>query len=424
MSIFDRDEDLEKEAELAEQMEMEQDPINQFRAQQQFEPAAPMTNEEELQSEIGQLQQDEGITDRDIEMDRLSSILKEPVETYSKEDLEKAKERARYQQIIGALTMFGEGVGRAYGLRGGVDIGKGGVGAGILKSAYDEADQIEDAMSADKKTNYERALESYQKILDAQDRDRTIMREDAADARADRKVGAYEDQVRAMLAKSQKAADKPAALGFEEKEDIKLQKKLELENKKEEKRIKKEDRETNRAMLESRKQLNNKLDQIKNMRKQYEDFLAKKGRFKNSGYNPSGPIMGNLAGYDEESSAMQAIFGDYALDEMGRKFEGMSKAVDSDAERRYFERTQPNMANTETANKMILDTAEEKVKALLQKIDDAQTNYKDSGSFGRPGELPQAPEMVTVRDPNSGRMKKIPRAKLKEALGRGLEEVR
>jgi hypothetical protein len=137
-------------------------------------------------------------------------------------------------------------------------------------------------------------------------------------------------------------------LGFAEKETIKAEAKSAAQEKK-------ENREQRKLAVGALPKINEKLKQIKKAKaslKKYESINPLSG---------TGPIQNILPTITEKGQQVQADFNKLALDEMATIFSGMSKAIDSDAERAFFEKTQPTMSNEETVNMDLLEAMENRL---------------------------------------------------------------
>lgn len=98
----------------------------------------------------------------------------------------------------------------------------------------------------------------------------------------------------------------------------------------------------------------------------------------------TGPIatLGGLTGYiGEDANALKAQFNKISLDSMTKMFQGMSKAVDSEGERRMFEGTQPSLGNDDITNNMLLDDRIKAVENMLNKQRKTISNFDRYGKF-------------------------------------------
>lgn len=104
-------------------------------------------------------------------------------------------------------------------------------------------------------------------------------------------------------------------------------------------------------------------------------------------------VAGAKKFFDQETEALDSKFNNISLDSMVKMFAGMSKAVDTNAERRIFESTQSSITLDDATNKEILARKLEAAKAMKEKILNAK---KGIGAIEASGELeagakPQVP---------------------------------
>lgn len=157
---------------------------------------------------------------------------------------------------------------------------------------------------------------------------------------------------------------KAAEPTFEEKEDIKARKKEEIQINKE-----------NRAIKEKLQPAISTLDsQIRNIDKALELFIDPKTQKVRSGL--TGPIRQYISPVTSQGQKVQNALNKISLSEMTKTFAGMSKAVDSDAERAFFQAAQPALNKYEDVNVDVLremrtnlESLREKSKAKLQEIE-------------------------------------------------------
>lgn len=151
--------------------------------------------------------------------------------------------------------------------------------------------------------------------------------------------------------KKQEEAPEPT---FEEKEKIKADIKQKLEDKK-----------------FKRKELEQTKESIKNVESQLEDVrrakrlladLVKKGKIADTG-----PIDQYITAWTDEGQKLRQAFNNLSLEKMTKMFQGMSKAIDSDAERRMFEQSQASLGNYPSVNLEILNNMERALQSTKQK---------------------------------------------------------
>lgn len=121
-----------------------------------------------------------------------------------------------------------------------------------------------------------------------------------------------------------------------------------------------------------------------------------------------------------ETQALDRMFKSNALDDMKRIFAGMSKAIDSDAERKFFLESRPSIGNDETVNMKLLMGA--KSAALKVKAEaEAQKRFRAAGGDMASYESP-VNDMTTVVAQN-GQMELIPKSQLENAIQSGMMTV-
>lgn len=119
--------------------------------------------------------------------------------------------------------------------------------------------------------------------------------------------------------------------------------------------IEKENRKEKQQLEEALPKLN---DEISNLRNAYR--LA--------GEVPTGPIIGLLSRFTEKGQELETALNKKSLKTMADLFAGMSKAVDSEAERKFFQSAQAEMAKWPKVNRKLLSEALTKAEGLRSKI--------------------------------------------------------
>ena len=137
---------------------------------------------------------------------------------------------------------------------------------------------------------------------------------------------------------------------FEEKETIKAQVKDKVSQAKENRKIREQ----------AIKSIDNVDDQIKSVEKAINvlDSATK------SGLTDTGPIdqfAGKLSG---KGQRLEQALNQVSLDKMVKMFSGMSKAIDSDAERAFFQSAQPSMGKYPSENKKILEDMLNRLRSI------------------------------------------------------------
>lgn len=150
------------------------------------------------------------------------------------------------------------------------------------------------------------------------------------------------------------------------------------------------------------------LRDLKNVKKQFEDYSkANKGG--------TGPLstLGGLTKYaSQDTEKLDSAFKKVALGEMVKMFAGMSKAVDSNAERRAFESTQPSVALDDETNKQILESQIKAAESLVAKTKAARSQYNREGDYIEPEQSPEdrqeAPQEPQTKVRNGVTYQKVP----------------
>ena len=148
-------------------------------------------------------------------------------------------------------------------------------------------------------------------------------------------------------------------------------------DKKEEIQIAKEDRKLRRELDRAEAALTSQLDQLKTAKDRFKEYS-------NKSYTGTGPLatgLGMSKYVSQATEKLDSTFKKIALDDMVKMFAGMSKAVDSDAERRAFESTQPNIALDDATNEEILNDKIKAAQNLLAKTRAAKQRFDESGKF-------------------------------------------
>lgn len=192
---------------------------------------------------------------------------------------------------------------------------------------------------------------------------REQLKQQASDRAFDRNIRERELAIRAKSAENKTQRD-PVTEHFQKKK-IEEQITMDKESRKERVQIDKD--------IQSTEKLLDDLKQTKNVFEKYSKSLT-----------GSGPIatVGGMTKYlSSDAQMLDSQFKKLNLDTMSKMFQGMSKAVDSEGERRAFEAAQPALTNDDNVNRALLD---ERIKAttnLLEKQKNAARTYDKSGSF-------------------------------------------
>lgn len=152
----------------------------------------------------------------------------------------------------------------------------------------------------------------------------------------------------------EKEASAPPEPTWEEKEQAKFDYQQKLLDKK----------ERAKALKETETAISNVDEQLERIRRA-KTLLAK--AVQDNTVADTGPIDQYITGATDEGQQLRQAFNDLSLDKMTKMFKGMSKAIDSDAERKMFEQSQASLGNYPAVNKQILDTMERAALSLKQK---------------------------------------------------------
>lgn len=137
--------------------------------------------------------------------------------------------------------------------------------------------------------------------------------------------------------------------------------------------------------------------------------------------------LGGLTAYGStDTETLKNKFNNINLKNMVTTFSGMSKAVDSDAERRAWNATQPSIANDDKTNLSILYG----LKSSLLKdkaVADAQADWYSTHNNSLKGFEQSNPIlqglMTTVVDRQSGEMKLVPKSEVKSLKKQGYTSI-
>jgi hypothetical protein len=248
-----------------------------------------------------------------------------------------------------------------------------GAGLGKIADMFATAPEI----ASDVKGRQEAMLKQYAELAKGE-------RSASDRALQERKIAAYEAQTKAqadrLKAQEDKAAKKESEPTFEEKESIKA-------DVKEQKQIAKENRDVERKLEPAIDSIEKQLKNVDNALKLFID--EKTGEIK-SGL--TGPARQFISPYLEKGQKVENALNKISLSEMTQMFQGMSKAIDSDAERAFFQSAQPALKKYETVNVEVLREMKEKLESLrdksknkLQELKGIKQNYK-VGTILRSGE--------------------------------------
>lgn len=163
---------------------------------------------------------------------------------------------------------------------------------------------------------------------------------------------------------------------------------LESQNKeqnKENRQIAKEDRKLKQDMEKSLTAVD---DQIRNV----EDAL--KALDNMSGLADTGPLDQYVAKFTPSGQKLETALNKLALDKMVSMFQGMSKAVDSDAERKFFQSAQANLGNYSDVNRNLLKDAKKHLENLKAKTQNA---LKEKGGSFESSNTPAVGSIINAK---------------------------
>lgn len=146
-------------------------------------------------------------------------------------------------------------------------------------------------------------------------------------------------------------------------------------------------KENQRIRQENRKertQLEKDITKSENLIKMVQAAKDKFDKYSEKSISGTGPIatLGGSTRYlSEDTQDLDSLFRTLSLDSMVKMFSGMSKAIDTNAERAAFEATQPSLSNDDEVNKNILNRQLEAAKNMLKKQKDAIKRYDRQGNF-------------------------------------------
>ncbi len=181
-----------------------------------------------------------------------------------------------------------------------------------------------------------------------------------AEAKTDKKEAKeYRDKMfglkeREVAVKEKAAGQKAEKMSDEQK--IKLQSKL-----KEDVAVKKEKREEQKELKSSLKDVQEKKDKIKQTMEALDELTK-------SSWSDTGPMDQFTSKMTDKGQKLEQLFNDLALDKMTKMFKGMSKAIDSDSERKFFMNAQAGMNKYPSVNKQILQDMLKNAESLESKL--------------------------------------------------------
>jgi hypothetical protein len=262
------------------------------------------------------------------------------------QSLEDARSRDRMLKVGGsigdALATYLNAQGQMNVKAPGVQVQQG-AGLGKVADMFATAPEIQSGVAARRQA----LMDQYKQLAAGE--------ESAADRiLKERQISAYEAQTRAQAKKAEadirKGTDKESQPSFKEKEEIKAKVKEDVQVSKENRDLKKQ--------LEPA--IANVDDQIKNVKDALD--LINKSKFAGTG-----PLDQYFAGATPEGQLLKKALGNISLDTLVQKFQGMSRAIDTETDRKFFQETQPSMGNFETTNKKMLSDILTRLEGIKSK---------------------------------------------------------
>lgn len=193
----------------------------------------------------------------------------------------------------------------------------------------------------------------------------------------------------------EKPETKEKELTWEEKQI----KKAEIEEKLKDSKLKKEEENKTKASLDSIEEQIQKVRRAKQLLKEL---------VKDSSIADTGPLDQYVTSATSRGQKLKQAFNDLSLDKMTKLFKGMSKAVDSDAERKMFEQSQASLSYYPDVNEEILNNLE---KALLSSKQKNQTYLQEVTGKEVQKESSQTPQEVKHKSGKSFNVGQVIRSK-------------
>lgn len=253
------------------------------------------------------------------------------------------------------------------------------------------------SMKTDMASRYDKLIKEYDALKKPSSKGKDIYKV------GDELVQVKDGQVKKLYEGKGKKTD------WKEKESFKLEEKDRIAQKKENREVRKNLEETLPELDKQEKNIKEAISAIKELKK-----------------NPiadTGPLDQYVAGLTSEGQKARKALNKLSLDKMVKMFAGMSKAVDSDNERKAFEQAQPSMGQYPDVNL-------EELKKMLSAVQSLRSKSKDRlKSISKTGEVKESvvskevsSGMVRVKSPN-GKVKLIPREQLNAAIAAGGKEL-
>jgi len=173
------------------------------------------------------------------------------------------------------------------------------------------------------------------------------------------------------------------------------------------KEVEKKDAEQFAKTQEQLPKIGQNLEKVRNA-------ISSQREYSSSTLGGTGPIatgFGAKKYFSQDTESLDAQFKDINLNKMVSMFGGMSKAVDSDAERKAFESTTASIKNDDKTNLKILygtESALLKEKAIAEAKSDYVSRMGNLKDFDKSNPVLQG-KMTTVVDSTTGEMELVPK---------------
>lgn len=130
----------------------------------------------------------------------------------------------------------------------------------------------------------------------------------------------------------------------------------------------KEEVDTKKEAKKDIKEVQSSLDSVREKKQKIQKAMELLEQAEKSKLADTGPVDQYLSKTTDLGQQLEQSFNDLALDKMTKMFKGMSKAIDSDSERKFFMNAQAGMNKYPKANKAILKEMMENADSLEQKL--------------------------------------------------------
>jgi hypothetical protein len=250
----------------------------------------------------------------------------------SDQEIKSARTMDEYSALVNAMAPYLQGFSRAKSIKASKSLGG---DPGMVQAPGLPISRAKDLMG-DRKSKIEELL-TQQKIA-ALEQPKTMSKLDAAKIR--------ESEAKAKMYESR------SGQSIDQKELIKEETKIRSENRQEKKQLERDAQNTEKLLKD-----------LEDTKKLFESYS--KGSV--GGTGPLATGFGSKKVFSADLERLDSKFKQQNLETMSKMFQGMSKAVDSDAERRAFESAQPAITNDDSTNQQIIEDRIKAAKELLNK---------------------------------------------------------